>query len=485
MKASDKIQPFRWTDTEEDDRADAKAAFDRLSALNGYAEPFSLFAGEPLRIKAARKPRPRLFQRKVHVKSIEIRDAVGGASVRAQTLQHPLRVQSELPKSYRDQGADYRCSLDLETADLPPGLYECVLEDDAGERSQDIYFNIKPRTIEGIELLCVLPTFTWHAYCRVGGGSFYSASLGGLRQVSLRRPMSRKGDNALNASLNFLRSFAESKIAYACVDSADLHKGALPQGAAPVMALLTHDEYWSRPMRATIDDYLDRSGVLLVIAGNVCWWDVEVDAETITIDKTPSKRMPYWHARGLPEERTFLSSFRFGGYALNHALRKPFVSRHLSTLTPEEIQAAGGVNVVLTDHPLFQGVALGADNAFGSEVPILYREVDGIPLDAQGNVDRNWYDADDVEPRIIATGLAVNNLRYHPISRVGVIAEGRVRGGHVLHMGSFGWSLGLGQNNPAIRQVVLNAVAYCRDLRPEPRQRNRRGRRRRRLSGET
>ena len=482
MGASDKIRPFRWTDTEDDDRADAKAAFDRLSTLNGYAEPFSLFAGEPLRIKAARKPSSNLFQRKVHVKSIAIRDAVGEAVLWTRALQPPLRVKSELPQSYRDQGANYQCTLDIETAGLPPGLYECILKDDAGDQSQDIYFNIKPKTVESIELLCVLPTFTWHAYCRVGGGSFYSANIGGLRSVSLHRPMSRKSDNAANASLNFLRTFAEAKIAYACVDSTDLHEGTLPQGTAPVMALLTHDEYWSRPMRATIDDYLDRSGVLLVMAGNVCWWQIEVDAGSITVDKTPTKRMPYWHARGLPEERTFLSSFRFGGYALNRAMRKPFVARHVSSLTPEKIQAAGGVDVVMPDHPLFQGVVLGADNTFGSEVPVLYREIDGIPLDDDGNVDRNWYDADDIEPRIIATGLAVNNLRYNPISRVGVIAEGHVRNGHVLHLGSFGWSLGLGQDNAAVRRLVLNAVAYCRDLRPETPQRKRRGRRGRRRS---
>ncbi|MBV9694950.1 MAG: hypothetical protein JO261_14730, partial [Alphaproteobacteria bacterium] len=175
-------------DAEDDDRADAKAAFDRLSALNGYAEPFSLFPGETLRIKIARKPRSLLIPRTVTVKSIAIRDAVSGAILHTQVPPTPAQVHLESPQDYRGKGANYRCEIMLETAELPPGLYECVVRDSTGAVSQDIYFNLKPRTVEGLDILCVLPSFTWHAYCRVGGGSFYSASLGPLRTVSLRRP---------------------------------------------------------------------------------------------------------------------------------------------------------------------------------------------------------------------------------------------------------------------------------------------------------
>ncbi len=143
--------------------------------------------------------------------------------------------------------------------------------------------------------------------------------------------------------------------------------------------------------------------------------------------------------------------------------------KFLLELSQDEIRAAGALTVVKPDHPIFQGVKLGPGNTFGVEVPIVYREVDGIPLAKDGRVDRQWYDADEIEPEIIATGLTATYLRYSPIERVGVIVEAHVRRGYVVHMGSFGWSLGLVQKNKAVKRVVLNAYRYCRSFARSPR----------------
>jgi hypothetical protein len=251
-------------------------------------------------------------------------------------------------------------------------------------------------------------------------------------------------------------------VKYACIDSWDLHRNLLPEGPIAVMALLTHDEYWTAEMRAMIDGYLKYRGVLLIMAGNVCWWRIEADGDNITVDKEPGPKPPHFYTLGQPEEQTFLMSFRFGGYAVDHAQHKASVVSKVRVLSETQIQEAGGIDVVLPDHPLFEGVTLGAGGNFGAEVPILYREVDAIPLRPDGSVDRDWYDADDVEPRIIATGMTVTKSRRTVLDRAGVVAEGVVRRGFVLHMGSFGWSLGLVKKNEAVKRVVLNAYRYCR-----------------------
>ncbi len=59
------------------------------------------------------------------------------------------------------------------------------------------------------------------------------------------------------------------------------------------------------------------------------------------------------------------------------------------------------------------------------------------------------------------------------LRRIGVIVEADVRAGHVLHMGSFGWSRGLVQKNEAVKRIVLNAYHHCRSFARERKERGR------------
>src|SRR6185312_4484968 len=284
---------------------------------------------------------------------------------------------------YRDEGAAYRARIAIDTSALEPGVYECVLRDNTGAVSGDIYFNVKPRRFAGRDLCCVLPTFTWQAYNRLAGGSFYSSSLGNVRTITTQRPISRIGDNTIHAALGFLKAFEEAGITFCCVDSMDLHRDLGPGGRAPVTALLTHDEYWTEEMRAGIDRYLKRGGVLLVLAGNVCWWRIEVDGNNLTVDK---KQETYreklksggqvsgqqWYQLGQPEERTFVSSYRFGGYASERMAEKPKRRRMISDVDDSAFEDSGSIEVVRPDHPIFEGVTLDPGNRFGAEVPIIY-----------------------------------------------------------------------------------------------------------------
>ncbi|MBV9569953.1 MAG: hypothetical protein JO056_01770 [Alphaproteobacteria bacterium] len=99
-------------------------------------------------------------------------------------------------------------------------------------------------------------------------------------------------------------------------------------------------------------------------------------------------------------------------------------------------------------------------NTFGHEVPVVYRELDGVPLKADGKLNRRIYNGGTVTPNIIATALALygKNLRT-----VGVVVEAKVRKGYVLHMGSIGWARGVTQGNRNVCKIVLNAYRHCRD----------------------
>ncbi len=118
----------------DEDQESAKTALNKLSVLNGYAETFSVFAGEKVNIRIARKPRALLWQRPVHLRKVEIRDAVTGTRVATHKPAERILIPEQEPASYRDKGADYRCVISLDTTGWPPSVYECVVRDTAGRQ---------------------------------------------------------------------------------------------------------------------------------------------------------------------------------------------------------------------------------------------------------------------------------------------------------------------------------------------------------------
>jgi hypothetical protein len=466
--------------------ADADSAivlreYQALSSLNGYAEIFSVFAGEPVHVRLARKPgwNPLRNRSTLSVRSIELHNVVTGAIVPV-PVPRDVRIKRQKPSSHQGEGAAYEARIAIATDGLEPGLYECRIRDSAGGQTKRLHFNVKPERGRHYDIVCILPSFTWQAYSSIGGCSFYSKSRGLVRTVSTQRPLSMGGDNSIDAAIPFLRAFREAGAEVACIDSRDLHLGLVPGGRAPVMALLTHDEYWSAPMRAEIDRYVRRGGVLMVAAGNVCWWRITVEGDNLTVDKTQGADLKrrgrdakghQWHQLGEPEERTFVSSFRFGGYASDRIPRKAALARYKS-VDPQVFAQSGSLKIERPDHPLFDGVALDPGDRFGEDVPIVYREIDAVPIKPDLSVDRMFYDADDIAPEVIATGTVIRSGPFHrPIVQAGIVVEADVGRGHVLHMGSFGWSRGLVQNDARVKQVMQNAYRYCRLIAADRRRR--------------
>jgi hypothetical protein len=478
-----------------DESTETRAArdFDLLSVLNGYPEVLSVFQGDELLLRVARKPGlglplPRLLmrvlwrvqfvarlrqrmltrmalrsapesaKRAAHVKAVDVYDRVTGTLICSQTISEPPAIFRQMPASHKDNGGNYICRISLDTTGWPVGVYECVVRDDRGAASQDIYVNIKPQTLENVDLLCILPSFTWQAYNRVGGGSFYSPELGDVRTICTQRPMHHRGDNSIAPALDLLSLFQSRGVRFACIDSWDLHHNRLPLGEAPVSAILVHDEYWSAPMRAQLDRLLDFGTAILVLSGNTCWWHVEVEGQNISVRKESGKRA-LWHLVGAAEEQTLVSSFRFGGYAMERAKQKPRLAGRIANLSEVELRNAGAITVTDLGHPVFAGVTLGDDRLFGREVPVVYRELDGVPLSKDGKPTKAGYKAPSLTPHVIATALALYGKK---LRRVGLVVEARVRNGYVLHMGSIGWARGVSQKDAEVTKVVLNAYEHCR-----------------------
>src|SRR5690606_29881511 len=169
-------------------------------------------------------------------------------------------------------------------------------------------------------VLLALSTNTWHAYNDFGGRNLYT----GATAVSLQRPMSagylhkppgagrrvtvlHPPDRQMAAhvgyvTLNHLSPWAGSAgwpdwelpfIAWAeregyaidTVTNADLedHPGLLADHAGRGYGLFLsvgHDEYWSSPMRDTVEEFIGRAGNAAFFSGNTSFWQVRLEDPT-------------------------------------------------------------------------------------------------------------------------------------------------------------------------------------------------------------
>src|SRR5690606_1664842 len=192
------------------------------------------------------------------------------------------------------------------------GYYEVLLEIelDGKRRQSHAFFVVRPPAGRPTaRILLALSTNTWHAYNDFGGRNLYT----GATQVSLQRPMARgylhkppglgrrvtttaPPDPQMAAhvgylQLNHLSAWAGSAgwpdweqpfLAWAeregyaidVVTNADLedHPELLAGDDYSLYLSVGHDEYWSGPMRDTVEGFIARGGNAAFLSGNTSFW---------------------------------------------------------------------------------------------------------------------------------------------------------------------------------------------------------------------
>jgi hypothetical protein len=167
------------------------------------------------------------------------------------------------------------------------------------------------------------------------------------------------------------------------VTNADLEDH--PQLIAGYRLLLSvgHDEYWSGPMRDTVEAFIGRGGNVAFLSGNTAFWQVRLEdrtaqgpATTMVGYKGMFKNDPVYGTDRQGELTTIWSdvlverpenlmtgvSFARGGY---HRIGK------------RATNGAGGYTVHRADHWLFDGTGLGYGDVLGAASTIVGYECDG------------------------------------------------------------------------------------------------------------
>jgi hypothetical protein len=418
------------------------------------------------------------------------------------------------------------------------GYYEVTLEIDVDGkvRRDHAFFVVRPSSSDTTATaLLALATNTWHAYNDFGGRNLYT----GGTTVSLQRPMSRgylhkppgagrrvttthppDPDMAAHVGylrLNHLSPYAGSAgwpdwelpfIEWAerngyvldIVTNADLedHPGLLGEGS-PYRLFLSvgHDEYWSGPMRDTVEGFIGRGGNAAFFSGNTSFWQVRMEDHT---PEGPAASMVGYKGRFKDDpcfgtdrqaEVTTLWSDHLLGRPENHMTGVSFARGGYHRIGKRVTSGAGGYTVHRPDHWIFAGTGIGYGDLLGAGATVVGYECDGCdftyrdglpyPTGVDGTPDtfeilgtapaahftrttsaRPPRDDEPSEVEYIAARL-FDDRSDDAVARIqhGHAVLGSYTspaGGTVVTSGSTDWAHGLAGRDPQIEQITRNVL---------------------------
>ncbi len=311
--------------------------------------------------------------------------------------------------------------------DWSSGYYQVELSVNInGKIRQDFaFFVLRPPAESANTILLQLSTNTWHAYNDFGGRNLYT----GATSVSLQRPMSRgylykppgagrrvtsihPPDPDSNAHVgyllrNHLSPYAGSAgwpdwelpfVAWAerngfgfdVCTNADLEEHPSIVDNYRLVLSVGHDEYWSGPMRDTVEAFIAGGGNVAFLSGNTSFWQVRLTdpapAASTRDQRSPASTMvgfkgffksdpvygtdrigeltSMWsdHEIGRPENQMTGVSFSRGGY---HRIGRRVTN------------GAGGYTIHQPDHWLFEGTGIDYGDVLGADSTIVGYECDG------------------------------------------------------------------------------------------------------------
>ncbi len=331
-----------------------------------------------------------------------------------------------VPPDAHSRGCDWPVAFELQVdPGWLSGYYEVVLTVDVGgkTRRNHAFFVVRPDPARSkATILLALSTNTWHAYNDFGGRNLYT----GGTSVSLQRPMaagylhkppgagqrvtclhppdpqmaSHVGYLIMNHlspyagsagwpnwELPFLQWAEREGYAIDVVTNADLadHPNLLgPATKYRLYLSVGHDEYWSGPMRDTVEAFIAAGGNAAFLSGNTSFWQVRLEdpnpaqgpATTMVGFKGYLKDDPVYQT-DKQAELTTLWSDHLLDRPENHMTGVSFVRGGYHRIGKRATRGAGGYTLHRADHWIFNGTGLDYGDVLGSEAAIVGYECDG------------------------------------------------------------------------------------------------------------
>jgi len=350
------------------------------------------------------------------------------------------------------------------------GYYEVSLTTHQGAQSASAKLFFVVRASEQgphAQILLQLATNTYNAYTNWGGHSLYAYhDRDGLQghQVSFERPLSSQFQKW---ELPFVQWAEQNGFALDYAVNSDLEfRPEILKHYALVLSI-GHDEYWSSPMRDSLEAYIAGGGNVAFFSGNTCCWQVrsENGGRALTCWKQSYNSDPLFrsdqqhllstawshHLVERPENQLTGVGFLWGGYHRSHG---------------QFMDGDGAFRVHRPDHWLLRGTDLKAGDRFGAHDTIVGYECDGCELEWRDGLPfATCRDGTPASFEVIATcparwadGDSIWYDRF-PQDRVGNAVLGTyTQGGTVFTCGSTDWAHGLTGNDPVVERITRNIL---------------------------
>ena len=386
--------------------------------------------------------------------------------------EHPV------PEDASSHGCAWPVSYELSIpADWRSGYYEMVFraQDQGGkfcQRGQRTaeskgFFIVRPSASTETKILLQLATNTYNAYNNWGGYGLYGYhGRGGLQghRVSFDRPMMVDFFDRWERDFVVWAETAGYAVDYCANSDLEFHPELL-QNYSLVLSV-GHDEYWSGPMRDTLETHIDAGGNAAFFSGNsVCWqvrseeggraltcWKQLFNMDPAYAAGDYSNLSTLWshHLVDRPENQLTGVGFLYGGYHLSHG---------------QHMDGSGAFEVHRPEHWVFGNTGLKQGDAFGGEHTVVGYECDGCEYVVENGlpVSKGTYGTPD-NFTILCTAPAT----WHPSDSVwyerwqhgrqGAAVMGvYTKGGTVFTAGTTDWPHGL-KGDDQVVQITRNVL---------------------------
>ena len=445
------------------------------------------------------------------------------------------------PPDASDQGCDWPVATEVNVDPAwRSGHYEVVLSIDVDGKTRRSYafFVVRPPVgAPSASILLALATNTWHAYNDFGGRNLYtggtSAALqrpmapgylhkpsgAGQRVTSLFPPDPYSASHVGYLRMNHLSPYAGSagwpnwelpfvqwveREGYEIdvVTNADLEEHpellAATDGKEYKLFLsIGHDEYWSGPMRDTVEGFIARGGNAAFLSGNTAFWQVRLEdptpegpAATMVGYKGFLKDDPVYETDRLSELTTIWSDHLLDRPE-NHMTGVSFSRGGYHRIGKRVTNGAGGYTLHRADHWMFEGTGLDYGDILGADASVVGYECDGCDFTYRDGLPfPTGEDGTPTNFEILGTAPAAHFTRTtasrppppgvpgedeyiasrlfntRDQSAVDRISHGHAvlgtyvspGGGTVITSGSTDWVWGLAEREPEIEQITRNIL---------------------------
>ncbi len=425
------------------------------------------------------------------------------------------------PASVTSDGCDWPAAVTVPVGEWATGYYEIALSESGGGAGSAAFVVVRAAAGARRRILMALGTNTWNAYNDVHNGrNLYTGAV----EVSFARPAApgylrkpsglgrrvtavhtpdpqraaHRGYKTVNGLSDWCGSagwpnwehpfvvWAENEgYEFDYAVNADLEDPDALAGYALLLSI-GHDEYWSMPMRDTVEAFIGGGGNVAFLSGNTAFWQVRLEdgGKKMVGYKGRFEKDPLFGTDRRHEVTTMWSdpilerpenamtgvTFTRGGY------------HHIGLKAKE---GAGGYTVHRPDHWLFAGTGLEYGDVLGAKSTIVGYECDGCDFTYRNGLP--YPTGSDGTPEsfvILATAPAapfdrrtsVRPVADHILSELEYVAWRLLgssdieacerlayghavlgtytRGGTVVTSGCTDWVHGLDGASPAVEQIT-------------------------------